>query len=30
MMDAMNQEMEGKNPRVIGQPVVFSMEEEPV
>jgi hypothetical protein len=30
MMDAMNQEMERKNPRVIWQPVVFSMEEESV
>jgi len=30
MMDAMNQEMECKNPRVIWQPVVFSMEEESV
>jgi hypothetical protein len=30
MMDSMDQEMERKNPRVIWQPVVFSMEEEPV
>ena len=30
MMDSMNQEMERKNPRVIWQPVVFSMEEESV
>jgi hypothetical protein len=30
MMDAMNQKVEGENPRVIWQPVVFSMEEESV